>query len=62
MSNLWREAEARGVASERVVFAPRMAQSAAHLARLRLADLFLDTRPYNAMPPRSMRSGPGSRS
>jgi len=48
MSNLWREAEARGVAPERVVFAPRMDQSADHLARLRLADLFLDTRPYNA--------------
>jgi protein O-GlcNAc transferase len=48
MSNLWREAEARGVASERLVFAPRMAVSADHLARLRLGDLFLDTRPYNA--------------
>ena len=48
ISNLWREAEARGVAPQRLVFAPRMALAADHLARLRLADLFLDTRPYNA--------------
>jgi predicted O-linked N-acetylglucosamine transferase (SPINDLY family) len=30
------------------VFAKRMPSSAEHLARLRLADLFLDTLPYNA--------------
>jgi protein O-GlcNAc transferase len=48
MSNLWREAKARGVAPERLVFAPRVPQSEDHLARLRLADLFLDTLPYNA--------------
>ncbi|PKO25244.1 MAG: glycosyltransferase [Betaproteobacteria bacterium HGW-Betaproteobacteria-8] len=45
--NLQREAEARGVAANRLVFAPRM-PIAEHLARHRLADLFLDTLPYNA--------------
>jgi protein O-GlcNAc transferase len=47
MRNLRREAEARGVAPERLVFAPRSAADA-HLARHRLADLYLDTLPYNA--------------
>jgi len=46
-ANLEREAKARGVAPERLVFAPRLPQ-AEHLARHRLADLFLDTLPYNA--------------
>ena len=46
--NLRREAKARGVAPERLVFAPRLPQMEDHLARLRLADLFLDTLPYNA--------------
>jgi protein O-GlcNAc transferase len=46
--NLRREAVARGVASERLVFAPREPQAKDHLGRLQLADLFLDTRPYNA--------------
>lgn len=45
--NLRREARARGVAPERLVFAPRLPQ-AEHLGRHRLADLFLDTFPYNA--------------
>ena len=45
--NLRREAAARGIAPERLVFAPRVAQGA-HLARHRRADLFLDTLPYNA--------------
>jgi predicted O-linked N-acetylglucosamine transferase (SPINDLY family) len=45
--NLRREAEKRGVAGDRLVFAPRMELSD-HLARHRLADLFLDTQPYNA--------------
>lgn len=45
--NLRREASARGVAAERLVFAPPLPQ-AEHLARHRLADLFLDTLPYNA--------------
>ncbi len=46
--NLRREARARGVAPERLLFAPHVSRSADHLARLRLADLFLDTLPYNA--------------
>ena len=45
--NLRREAAARGVAPERLVFAPPR-PLAEHLARHRLADLFLDTLPYNA--------------
>jgi len=45
--NLGREAAAQGVAPERLVFAPRL-PLAEHLARHRLADLFLDTLPYNA--------------
>jgi predicted O-linked N-acetylglucosamine transferase (SPINDLY family) len=45
--NLRREAVARGVAAERLIFAPRVLPEA-HLARHQLADLFLDTLPYNA--------------
>ena len=41
------EAVARGVDAERLIFAPRMSLPE-HQARLRLADLFLDTLPYNA--------------
>jgi predicted O-linked N-acetylglucosamine transferase (SPINDLY family) len=46
--NLQREAAARGVAPGRLVFAEQIVSLADHLARLRLADLFLDTVPYNA--------------
>jgi protein O-GlcNAc transferase len=46
-SNLRKEAAARGVNAERLIFAERM-PPADHLARHRLADLFLDTVPYNA--------------
>jgi predicted O-linked N-acetylglucosamine transferase (SPINDLY family) len=45
--NLRREAERRGVPANRLVFAPRR-RLEDHLARHRLADLFLDTLPYNA--------------
>lgn len=45
--NLRREAEARGVDPARLVFAKRM-PIAEHLARHRLADLFLDALPCNA--------------
>jgi protein O-GlcNAc transferase len=45
--NLRHEAERRGVAPDRLVFAPKIPY-AEHLARYRLADLFLDTLPYNA--------------
>lgn len=46
-SNLRREAEARGVNPARLVFAGKMPIER-HLARHRLADLFLDTLPCNA--------------
>ena len=46
-SNLKREAVARGISSERLVFAKRVPLPE-HLARHKLADLFLDTLPYNA--------------
>ena len=45
--NLQREAQARGVAPDRLIFAPRVAYED-HLARQRYGDLFLDTLPYNA--------------
>ena len=45
--NLRREAAARGVDPERLVFARRL-PLADHLARQRLADLFVDTLPINA--------------
>jgi predicted O-linked N-acetylglucosamine transferase (SPINDLY family) len=47
-ANLKREAEARGIAADRLVFAEYRESAADHLARLGLADLFLDTLPYNA--------------
>ncbi|HEY3300351.1 MAG TPA: tetratricopeptide repeat protein [Methylophilaceae bacterium] len=45
--NLKREAETRNIDSQRLIFAPRT-NMADHLARHTLADLFLDTLPYNA--------------
>ena len=47
-SNLIREAGVRGIDRSRLVFATPVPSPAGHLARLRLADLFLDTLPYNA--------------
>jgi protein O-GlcNAc transferase len=47
VSNLRKEAEIRGVNPKRLVFAKRTSLPD-HLARHRLADLFLDTLPYNA--------------
>jgi predicted O-linked N-acetylglucosamine transferase (SPINDLY family) len=47
IENLRREALTRGIDPGRLIFAPRM-QLADHLARHRLADLFLDTLPVNA--------------
>lgn len=46
--NLLREAVARGVAAERIIFASRVASRADYLARLQLADLALDPSPYNS--------------
>jgi predicted O-linked N-acetylglucosamine transferase (SPINDLY family) len=45
--NLQREAESRGIAGERLIFAERLPKDR-HLERHRLADLFLDTHIYNA--------------
>jgi predicted O-linked N-acetylglucosamine transferase (SPINDLY family) len=46
--NLRLSAEARGVRADRLVFASRVPMVEDHLARYRLADVFLDTFPYNA--------------
>ena len=45
--NMLREADAHQVPRERLIFAPRVAPPD-YLARFQLADLFLDTHPYNA--------------
>jgi predicted O-linked N-acetylglucosamine transferase (SPINDLY family) len=45
--NMLRAADAHGVARERLIFAPRVAPPE-YLARFQLADLLLDTFPYNA--------------
>jgi len=45
--NMLRQADAFGIARERLIFAPRV-MPADYLARFPLADLFLDTFPYNA--------------
>jgi predicted O-linked N-acetylglucosamine transferase (SPINDLY family) len=45
--NLKREAEARGISKDRVIFAERL-ENSEHLARHRLADLFVDTFNVNA--------------
>jgi predicted O-linked N-acetylglucosamine transferase (SPINDLY family) len=45
--NLRAQAQARGVDAGRLVFAPKL-PAGQHLARHALADLFLDTLPYNA--------------
>lgn len=47
-TNLIREANARGVEPGRMVFATRVPTVEDHLARYKLAGLFLDTTPYNA--------------
>ena len=48
VANLRTEAATRGCDPERLIFAKRVPSLADHLARHRLADLFLDTLPYNA--------------
>jgi protein O-GlcNAc transferase len=45
--NLRTEAQARGIDADRLIFAPKLPPDR-HLARHQLADLFLDTLPYNA--------------
>jgi predicted O-linked N-acetylglucosamine transferase (SPINDLY family) len=46
--NLRREAERRGVSPDRLIFAPKTRLMEDHLARYRLADVFLDTLHFNA--------------
>jgi predicted O-linked N-acetylglucosamine transferase (SPINDLY family) len=46
--NLRQEASRRGIDGGRLIFAERMASLSEHLSRLRVADLSLDTLPYNA--------------
>lgn len=48
VDNLIAEAKARGIAGERIVFAARKDRVEDHLARIALADLGLDTYPYNS--------------
>ena len=48
IKNLKAEAVKQGVAEDRLIFAPHMPSIEDHLNRLRLADLFLDTLPFNA--------------
>jgi predicted O-linked N-acetylglucosamine transferase (SPINDLY family) len=48
IQNLRREAETRGISPERLIFASFVKSDDDHLARLSLADLFLDTLTYNA--------------
>jgi predicted O-linked N-acetylglucosamine transferase (SPINDLY family) len=48
VTNLRDAARARGIGPERILFAPRVQSVEDHLARHKLADLFLDTLPYNA--------------
>ena len=47
-ANLQREAVSRGVEAHRLLFAPHVGSMTEHLARQSLADLYLDTAPYNA--------------
>ncbi len=48
IANLRKEAAARGIDPDRLVLAGRVPENADHLARLKHADLFLDTFAYNA--------------
>lgn len=47
-SNIVAEFESRGIDHDRIIFAQRVEMMADHLSRYALADLFLDTHPYNA--------------
>jgi len=48
ISNLKQEAIKNGVEGGRLIFAPRLTFKEDHLSRMKLANLFLDTLPYNA--------------
>jgi protein O-GlcNAc transferase len=47
-ANITIEFQRRGIDASRVIFSQKVKLMADHLARFRLADLFLDTYPYNA--------------
>jgi predicted O-linked N-acetylglucosamine transferase (SPINDLY family) len=47
-ANIATEFESRGIDSDRIIFAQKVEMMADHLSRYALADLFLDTHPYNA--------------
>ena len=48
VANLQAQAGRHGVAPDRLIFAPQLPSFAEHLARLAVADLFLDSLPYGA--------------
>ena len=48
VENLKKEAESKGIDEARLIFAPRLEFIEDHLNRVKLADLFIDTLPYNA--------------
>ncbi len=48
VSHLKDEAVKQGVTADRIIFAPKLPLMEDHYNRIKLADLFLDTRPYNA--------------
>ena len=48
VNNLKKEASKNGIDENRLIFAPRLTFMEDHLNRIRLADLFIDTLPYNA--------------
>ena len=47
-SNLKKESKINGIDPNRLVFAPRLSLKEDHLSRIQLADLFIDTLPFNA--------------
>jgi len=47
-NNLYIEAQKFGIKKTRIIFAKKMELNSEHLSRYKLADLFLDTYPYNA--------------
>jgi predicted O-linked N-acetylglucosamine transferase (SPINDLY family) len=46
-TNLMQSAKINGISPDRIIFAERLLRVEDHLARYRLADLFIDTFPYN---------------
>ena len=48
VENLKKETENNGIDQARLIFAPRLEFIEDHLSRVKLADLFIDTLPYNA--------------